>query len=114
MTHSTVAGRGVPPISRCLGKECEGTRRVFRSPEEKDDFEHRDTPWPAYHRSVNEHRKLVYDAAWYTCIIIPLTCNVYIIWMWIPSLLAVKSFVELVRFLFTIPGVKFFLSGRLC
>lgn len=31
-----------------------------------------------------------------------------------PSLLAVKSFVELVRFLFTVPGVKFFLSRRIC
>ena len=28
--------------------------------------------------------------------------------------LAVKSFVELVRFIFTIPGVKFFLSRRIC
>ena len=25
-----------------------------------------------------------------------------------------KSFVELVHFLFTVPGVKFFLSGRIC
>lgn len=32
----------------------------------------------------------------------------------LPSVPAVKSFLELVRFLFNVPGVKFFLSRRLC
>ena len=50
-----VAGRGVPPISWCLGRECGWKRRIFRYWKEEDDLKHRDTPRTAYYRLVQCH-----------------------------------------------------------
>ena len=62
----TVAGRRVPALSWFLGKECGGTRRVFRCWEEQDEIEHRNT-WTSYYRYVHAVHMTGY---WY-------------VWMWI-------------------------------
>ena len=97
----SVAGRGIHSLSWWVEQECWWTRRLLQAWEEAYVVKPRDTAWNSNH--------------WYVCCnIVPTNLLTYSSWYYCGILLvSVKSFVELIRYIFTVPGVKVFLSEKI-